>query len=246
MLLVFIMAFISCWHAEDKRILVIAFLIPSIVLWFVLGSYNIRLGLYIIATVSLLIASDDYLLMLWNFKKLENKLVRAIALPLKPISATIVTIGFGMYLIFSFSDQINPHINSPNLIFPLNGGLSNLHYYFQSQGQYVYENIYNNPDVQIMAPNPLVKGIFYGHNNLTPNPTSGDIRDIYRSLRKYRPDYIVVARSCGENYWKGVNELYSKRPNLLSPIFIEDNAFGNRLYKVNKHYLSGKDDELFS
>jgi len=211
------------------------FLFPALLCWFIFGSYAMRLGLYILGAAGVLIAGCDHFLATAKNSFTPHFLK---VITVKRLRSACLLLGVGSFIIFSFTDQENGHINIPNRIYPLNAGLSNIYAYYGQQAKFVYKTIYDNPHVSIWAPHRFVAGIFYGHTKIVPLPKSYAVKDVYQNLQTYTPDYVLVA-FCNRDSWdcNAIGEVIKHYPGLLTQIPLGKSDHDYRMYSLNKTYF---------
>lgn len=239
LLLIFILAGIAAFRQANKAALYVTFIIPATLLWFIFGSYHIRLGLHIIVTCALLIADYGYFTEAIE-RRFPNyaKLNHAIALNIKKITWVMFCISFILFVIFSIREQKNKHQNMPGLIYPLNAGLTQIGKYFSTGAPFVYQHIYNNAQIKIwLPPSRYLSGIFYGHTPIVPQ--SGDIspQGVYADIKQYKPDYVFTAGRILAVSSANVQQLALQCPRVFTEIPLGEPIYGYRLYKVNTKLL---------
>lgn len=219
-LLLFAFAALAAYQDKYKFTIFLVFILPMTLLWFIFGAYDIRLGLYILVSAALLVASENYF-HIQIFSKLN----------LQKISNAFVLSGAVAFGIFSITNQVNPHINVLHHIYPLNAGLSNLYRYYGDQAPFIYKQIYNHKNIRIWAPNRMAAGIFYGHN---PVVTENNPK-VLSSIKNSRADYVALA-FCDHHLWDcdAIQELKEVHPAVLKPILIGSNHYQYYLYRVIK------------
>lgn len=226
LLALLIISAISARRAWYKLAFFLVFIVPATLLWFTFGSYDMRLGLYILGAMGLLISSENYL-----FPKAAS--MKNDCLPLALISYGTLVGGCILFFIFSVISQYNPHLNTPHRIYPLQAGRSILWNYFGETGEMLYRTIYDNSHVKIWAPQALIGGIFYSHTPIVPAPASYKPDDIYQNIIHYQPDFLIVTL-CDrpEEVCDGIKEAIKKYPGLLTLIPIKNAKYDSQVYYV--------------
>lgn len=237
LLLVFVLAAIASFKKSYKAIIFLVFIIPTLLVWFILGSYDIRAGINLLAVCGLLIATENYFSeVLEAHSNWIKKVSNLTAFHLRTISFALLGVGFVLFFVASINQQKNSHIGIPDRIYPLNAGLSNLYRYFGSGADFVYQNIYLKPQVKIWVSSGYIVSLFYPREQMIQSPMA-DIKSVYQTLRHDQPDYIFTSGRLAPSSYAGVSELITHCPKLFTEISLGETYYGYRLYKVNKLFL---------
>lgn len=238
--LIFILAVIASRQNIYLLMTLLFFIIPGLILWFMLGSYDIRLGLYLLVSCALIIAANDYLLDKTWVQWIMQKFQFFSKLPAQKIAYSILIVGFFVFILKSFTRQINFHHWASEHVYPLDAARNNLYYYFDDQAEFIYQNIYNKKDIKIYTAERCIRGIFHGHTPIVPHPYTRDInvRTVMQKLKTYQPDY-VFAGFCQREYadCKVTQQILKEYPGLLTSIPIKNARYDHRLYRLNKQLL---------
>jgi hypothetical protein len=233
LLLVFILTVLSCRRSLYKNILLIFFILPGFLLWFTLGSYDVRLGLYLLVSCGVLIMNDHDFMDKRLFRKLFS-----LSLAPRKVAFSIFAVGIVVFLFESFARQVNLHQFKSNHIYPFDGGLTNCYHFFDNQAEFIYSHIYNNKHILIFTVVRNISGIFYGHTPIAPSPTQFTEKAVLENFIKYKPDY-VFASFCQRDFFdcKIIKEIAKNHPDLLISIPMKHAKWDHRLYKLNKKAL---------
>jgi hypothetical protein len=237
-LLIYLLAGIAAYK-QKKMDLYITFIIPATLLWFIFGSYHIRLGLHIIVCCALLIASQDYFVEVIQKLNPGYEVVNHyIWQHLKKVTYIFFILCFALFVIFSIRIQINKHQNMPGKIYPLNAGLTNIEKYFGADANEVYKNIYNNPAIKIWVPTRYISGIFYGHTPMVPVGNDMSTAGIYKTILQYKPNYLFSPGRLSPEISNIIQRLVQQCPQLFSEIQLGKPLYDYRVYKFNVDVLN--------
>lgn len=228
LLMIFILTFFACRRHTYRWMLFLFFIIPGFILWFTLGSYHVRLGLYLLVCCAILIAASDYL---------SEKMPRFQKLQITPkkTAPLFFLVGLLAFISTSFTRQVDLHHFTSEHVYPLNAKLANSYHFFDNQAEFVYQNILTKKNVKIYSTNRYVTAIFYGNTTITPPPSELNAQAIYENLKTFQPDYVVASFCVKKSLdCKTILEVAKKHPGLLIPIPMNHAKWDMRLYKFNK------------
>lgn len=235
LLALFVLGAIAAARHRYKLGIYITFVIPATLLWFIFGSYEIRLGLPILVTCGILVASENYfseriLQFFPRYKTIEN----AISAQFKTITYSFFLIGILFFIIFSIREQLNKHNNTTNLVDPLNAGKSTIYKYFSNGASFIYQTIYNNFTLKIWVPHNYIAGIFYGHTQMLPPGEIDKIKEIFRSER---PDYVFTGGKIRTDQGTYVENLIKNCQASFIEIPLGTPVYDYHLYKLDKNKI---------
>ncbi len=240
LLILFILTIFACRHSIYRSVLLLFFIIPGFILWFTLGSYHIRLGLYLLVCCAVLVAANDYLGNTFNITKLKKSRVMTDFLNFTPKKAApfFLVIGFLVFVSTSFTRQIDLHHFTSEHVHPLNAKLTNSYHFFDDQAEFVYRNILTQKDVKIYSADRYVTAIFYGNTTVIPHPHVLNEKNVYEYLKTYQPDYVFASFCVKKSLdCETILEVSKNHPGLLIPIPMKHAKWDARLYQLNKDLL---------
>lgn len=190
LLLLFILAFIGSWQSKFSKMLMMAFFLPSLLLWFLLAAYQLRLGQHLIALSFLIIVTNRFPLV----RRLYTEKIQTIFSQLvkrqhvMAMSLIVASFSVSSYLWYKVA-LVEQKGNSF-----YEGGRLSLSRYFGQDADWIYQNIYLDPKQTIWVPSRYLYGLFYMRNTI------------------YTPDYLYY-----ESYDAAalLNELVQKNPNYV-------------------------------
>lgn len=219
--------------------MVLVFMVPSLLCWFLFGSYHLRLGQHLISFSFFVIAASGYLFDLFLIKQpLGHRLLSWCHLRQKQLLVVCWIISFSAgSLLFVKEFWIEKGAMSL-----YDGGRQSLHRYFGDDADHIYATIYKNPEALLWVPSRYLYGLFYRHTRLTtpdyseaPYNTATLVKELQRKL----PDYVFTvspaiidgpASEC-------LNDVVQACPKAFSQISSADNRFNFITYSVNKEIL---------
>ncbi len=216
--------------------LLFLFVLPSTLLWFLFGAYHLRLGLQIIAVLSVIIVAADY-------PGLQTWLARYRAKRTWRWPHAVLFL-----LVIHVSGAVWVYQKSPVHRFDLPtypGGRVALAKFFGKDSEKVFETIYDNPEITVLLSSNYIRGLFYTHTQTVwprypRNPAAYTEADLLADLRDYRPDYVITSGEMlqGEPMNHLVEILYQRYPDALSLYNSKPNLHGYRIYRVNPtHFI---------
>lgn len=235
----FFVAGVVAWRQMLLRLMVFLFALPSLLLWFLFGAYQLRLGQHLIGFAFFLIAASGYQpfgvfafwhnLIAWCRLRQRSLVVSAIGLSL---SLTICTFFYETTL-----KQPDIHLTQ--------GIRTSLRYYFKQDAERVYNQFFKGQYYRIWVPSRYLYGLFYKHAELIV-PAYNDY-PIYNQtallteLQHTLPDYVFTA---DRQYADGeassqLKLLVDACPAAFSRVLTPKTKFGITTYKVNKDLLQG-------
>lgn len=189
--LLFLTALYAGYQEVTLRRLMLFFMLPSLLLWFIFGAYQLRLGQHLIALSLFIIVASNYRLPASLLKRRIWKrylnwywLRHTFLLKVGTCLSLMITIGYFAKALWL--EQSDLHLYA--------GGKQSLYRYFEEDTPYIYKNIYSNPDILVWVPSRYLYGLFYHQTQLTT------------------PDYFQY-----EQYTKAalINELTQKLPDYV-------------------------------
>lgn len=182
-----IAAGVSVIRGGRHRDIFLLFVLPSLLAWLLFGAYSMRLGIHIVAVCALLLAATDYSLSprfgSAQFANSEQYIRR---------NGKVLAI-LALILISSLSAyRINRHIDDNFSLYI--SGKNTISRYFGKDAEFVFDELYNRPDLMLWVPSNYIYGIFYGHTPVM-RPAFREIDDYDHSsllseIRDNRPDYL--------------------------------------------------------
>ncbi|OGT31746.1 MAG: hypothetical protein A3E87_02055 [Gammaproteobacteria bacterium RIFCSPHIGHO2_12_FULL_35_23] len=228
-LVLFILAALSAWQFKPAKYLFIGFVIPSTLLWFIFGRYDIREGLHITAICGIFVASTNFL---FNFHRYlpswYQQAEKYLAVWHRRLAVILLILGLLIACLFSVLTVTRSH----NTIFPLNSNKTNAYKYFPSIGGFVY-SIMQNSKLVILGPTHYEAGLFYGHTifiQTFPNDSTA-LKNI---ILQNKINYIVVSSKIDPDATIAMQRLQKQAPNLLQEILISKPHIHYQIFCVKK------------
>jgi hypothetical protein len=210
--------------------------LPSLFAWFLFGAYNTRLGIHVIALCALLLAATNYELRIalgdafWRvsgeFMKRNRTAILGALFVVSVVSSAMVAYR-----------QTRSIDNTQDLYV---AGKITIAKYFGNDASFVYESIYNNPNLVLWIPSNYIYGIFYGHNQLV-RPGYREVRhynidSLISEIENHRPDYLfyagpVLAYGIGSDLLYELAE--TRCPRLFTRVAGPSRKYGYIVYKLN-------------
>lgn len=186
LLLLFVLSFIAARNNAFLRKATILFFVPGVILWFLFGAYQLRLGQqYIVFAWFVLLASHFSFKVkpfLSRLPNIEKPLVavgsRFIAYP-KAISYCLLLSSVIISYVLWYRVS---HLEQPGVSL-YEGRRVSLTRYFGKDADWIYQNIFLKEHVTIWVPSRYLYGLFYPNTNLvTPD---------YEFYRQYNQDALL-------------------------------------------------------
>ena len=162
--LLFLTAAYASYQEKILRQMMLFFVLPSLLLWFIFGAYQLRLGQHLIAFSFFIIVASHYrlpkipalkkmkLLYLQGWRSHQSSfLMGGFALSM--------TIGIAYFVKALWLENGGLHLYA--------GGRQSLHRYFEDEANFVYKTIYSDPNALLWVPSRYLYGLFYHRTKLT-------------------------------------------------------------------------------
>lgn len=202
-----------------------AFVIPSLLAWFMVGAYQLRLGQHVIACCLLLIwASPLKLPEGLRFIQSGRYFVNASAVLSFSLSLWILVQGH-------YIRNLGISWNQPGLI--------TLNRYFPNDADQLYSKLYGQEDLLLWVPTRYLYGIFYGHTPvMEPNYQrfkTYNKESLLTELLETSPDYVFTADSTVTQGAASqlMTALVQECPNWFEPVSLGPNLYHYQVYALN-------------
>jgi len=238
-----IAAIVSMLRARRHRDILLTFLLPSLFVWLLFGAYSMRLGIHVVAVSALLLAATDYSLPPGygggQLRKSED-FIRRNGLLLAILTVVLVA-GFSTYRLKENIGKIGSGFS------PYDGGMNTIAKYFGKDANFVFDELYDRPDLLLWIPSNYIYGIFYGHTPVM-RPAFREVAEydlwaLLQEIRDKRPDYLFDS---GQHVAFGpgsmlLRELAQERcPELFDKVAAPPNKYGYTIYALHH------DDDLLT
>ncbi len=240
-LLLLILCIRNLMVAKTGVTVAVLFLAPALVLWFLYGSYSLRLGMHVVFLMALLLALGDYDLKLPFNNILFDKFSVFIQTKQRIILSVLVIL-FSAQVYISINKTSNKYDGQFNT---LAGGKNTIFKYFGSDAEFVYEEIYDHKELLLWIPSNYIYGIFYGHNEVirpqykwnAETPSSDySVKQLLAEIKEKEPDYLFYAGKIpygsGSDYLLELAE--QACPFLFKKVAGEPNLYGYSVYQLDK------------
>lgn len=236
LLLIILAGGISTIRSKAHSIVFFLAILPSLLMWFLYGAYDVRLGIHVISLAALLTAATNY-----NIPLFANaKPWKSMGSHLQAKQVRVLTLVGALVMAYSFV-TVQKTIQNVGDGFDLySGGRNTIYRYFGRDSEFVYKEIYGKPRLVLWIPSNYIYGIFYGHNRVVrPNYDIGEPytkESVLMELDKLRPDYVFYA---GEvPYGPASDLLYDLAkdcPYLFQAVAGFPNKGEYRVYRLTKY-----------
>ncbi len=225
-------------RAHRHRDIFLLFLVPATLAWLLYGSYSLRLGMHIVAASALLLAATDY-----NTPALPGaaRLLHAVKQLVFRRGGVLLIAGVALFGTATVH-RIHANIGEIGKNFsPYLGGMNTITKIFGKDARFVFEELYDRPDLLIWAPSNYIYGIFYGHTPVMRpgglDPRSYTQVSLLDEIRLTRPDYLFDSGpevAFGPGYLR-LRELADECPELFEKRVTPPNKSGYTVYQLRKH-----------
>ena len=234
---VFILAVVSVLRSKRGLDILLAFAIPSIVIWFLFASYDMRAGTPALVVLGFLIAYGNYCL---GSRLGENAPIASpMSAALKYVLAFVV-----MALAFNEAKSKIEKVQSKKADHVVGfSQRNNLIELFGSDANFVFEEVASNKNARLWAPSNYIYGMFYGTVDVT-RPSYDNEYDSKTLINEIKSQNRNYAASAGDilPYGPASNILEQvaseKCPKMFTPIAGPDNKYNIILYKINTDLLA--------
>ncbi|MBS0290128.1 MAG: hypothetical protein JSS07_08865 [Proteobacteria bacterium] len=238
--LLFLLAWISCRSDSVLRNMVIFFMIPSMICWFLFGAYHLRLGQHLIAFSFFVIGASGYALpakitnwegwqRFWNWLGSRQK-----ACFVGIVSISVVMGGL-LFIQGAWLEKGRVSLYS--------GGRLSLQRYFGKDSDFIYNTVYRDKNALLWVPSRYIYGLFYKRTQLTtpdyPRYPLYDQAALIDELQRKLPDYAFTVSEAvidGPGSER-LSEVIAACPNAFEKIASSPNRFNFVTYKINKNLL---------
>ena len=203
-----------------------AFFLPSMILWFLFGSYGPRNGYHLIGVASLLIVASQ------AWERLPRRVhLRSVGIPLILMASIHV------------SSMVQFRLDRKEEGFDVyRGGRNTIQAYFGADADRVYRDIYDQ-DKTLWIPSQYIYGIFYGHARVVRPDNDLPIAEIKRGIVTLKPDYLFDPGSL--RFGRSVvalRELVGDCPAWFEVIARPPNRMNFTVYKLSKQVVHRDSD----
>jgi len=233
--ILFILAYASCRNDIFFSKVWWLFFLPSLLLWFILGAYQLRLGQHLIALAWFMIVATQFSLLKKLYNSKLNNLCHYVSHYQKVLTYAFMTVTISISALLWYKIA---YIEQKNISFYQGGRLS-LSRYFGLDSDWIYENIYQKPEVKLWVPSRYLYGLFYTRNQLfSPDYSSGTYYTedtLVKDLSQSQPDYVfVVSEAIIDGPASGVlKQVVQKYPFAFEMVANSPNRFDFITYKLN-------------
>lgn len=241
-LLSFIAAILCTHTAKQFRVIVWAWLIPSLVMWFLYGAYDLRLGIHVVFGSVLLSAATGFSGLSWPW----SAPVPLMRLKAWPAAMGVLSLAISGYLL------TDSYLFGEKRLSPYNSGPIVLAKYFGEDAPWVTEHLYNQPNIHLWTPTDYVLGLFYEKTPIMrPNYVSLD-RHKYKGvtpltrailieeLQRVAPDYVFTTGRLpvrGAYVSRILEALAEEAPQAFEQVAGPPNRYNIITYRLHPQYL---------
>lgn len=193
LLVLFVLAYFSSKKHPLLKALYGLFFVPGVLLWFIFGAYQLRLGQHLMVVAWFIIVASQFKAI--NFLALENRIAefgtkimfyrRRVTLLLVMVS---LSTSFLLWYKVCYIEQKGVSL--------YNGDRIRLSRYFGQDADWIYQNIHQNKSVLLWVPSRYLYGLFYPHTKLaTPDyhlHSKYDAQVLLDELEQKKPDYVMA------------------------------------------------------
>lgn len=222
---------VSVAFRRSKGVLPVAtcFLLPSMLLWFLFGSYGLRNGYHLIGVASLLIVASQ------AWERLPRRAhVWSVGMPLL-LMASIYTWSMVQFRLDRKVEGFDVY----------QGGLNTIQHFFGGDAERVYREIYDR-EKTLWIPSQYIFGIFYAHGKVVRPDNSLPIAEIKRGIVTTKPEYLFDPGSL--RFGRSVvalRELVRDCPAWFEVIASPPNPMNFTVYKLAREDIVHPDDDCW-
>lgn len=212
-------------------------ILPYLILWFIFGAYQLRLGQHVIVLLGLLVILSGYRgLFLFNSgfnffaQKFKNKKINLSA---RTVYVGLISLSILGSAIIGYKQECKIMKGMPWQ----NGGLRTVQFYFSDMPKAVIDQIYKNQDILLWVPTRYLYGIFYGHTPITM-PTESDWT--VKELINHNPDYVITASKeiTGASWVDRLDNIIQSCPAAFKQMNLGHNRYRYVVYQIDNIALS--------
>lgn len=235
LLALFILAYVSCRkHVYFSKVWWLFFL-PSLLLWFILGAYQLRLGQHLIALAWFMIVATQFSVCKTLSSARINKLSHYLMQYQRVLSYSLVMVSISVSTLVWYKIA---YIEQKNISF-YDGGRLSLSRYFGQDSDWIYKNIYQKPEVKLWVPSRYLYGLFYTRNQLYSPDYSNYSHytedNLVDDFLRNQPDYVfVVSDAIIDGPASGtLKQVVQKYPFAFEVVADSPNRFDFVTYKLD-------------
>lgn len=222
------------------------FFIPGVLLWFIFGAYQLRLGQHLIAFAWFIVLASclrgksvNTMVALERFKPTWVNKVVILNYP-----KTLISLCFSVSVVVSFFLWYKACYIERQNVSLYQGGRVVLNRYFGTDSDWIYQNLYKNSDLLLWVPSRYLYGLFYPHTQLTmpdyQQYTHYDESALLDELLRKKPDYVFAASTAIVDGTASTMlvKLVEQYPAIFEVVAQAPNRFDFITYRFNHHKLS--------
>jgi hypothetical protein len=232
-----LLAVFSVFRAKHGRDVLLLFAVPSLAMWFLFASYDMRAGEPALLAFAFLVAYGGY--GMGRRAGVDSGPMARLATPYKFVLA-------GLLLATAATEAVSTIQKQASRIDGYEVGYSqrnNLFHLFGPEAAVVFERVRDNKEARLWAPTHYVYGLFYGYSDVTrPHyPVTGyTAKTLVDELRTQERNYAtnsgdVPAGPGGKLLDQLATQLC---PELFIPIAGPDNKFHITVYEIDTQLLN--------
>ncbi len=224
--LLYVWSAYSAWQRRTSFLIYISYIIPGTILWFMLGSYDGRLGFQLLAICAVLIAYDQFYPVNTLWKNHAN---------IQRIFQVAIGLGALSFVFFSINENYIKHGFVRGQLYPLNGPRTVIGHYFGYDADYIYKLIYLHSEKILWIPDSFVQSFFEYNNGLASViAMDGNISTVYKSIITSHADYILIKEPATFPAEKAAKKLTQICPFLFDklPLVTQRVPYNYRIFAV--------------
>ena len=232
-----VLAVISVFRAKRGRDILLLFVVPSLLSWFLFASYDMRAGAAALVVLGFLIAHGNYGL---------GDRARSSTVAIRPLAAKYQVALVVLILVFALREAASTIEKQSSRDEGYTVGHSqrnNLVRLFGPEAQIVFDRVRNNEDARLWAPSHYVYGLFYGYSDVT-RPASQKIaytpKTLLEELRLENRNFATSSGDVPAGPGGQVLEQLATEvcPQLFTRIAGPDNVFHIMVYEIDSQRLN--------
>ncbi len=227
LLFLLVLASVSAFQQAYMKIILFSLVWVGFVLWFVVASYELREGLYLIAVCGVLIAANNYAA--FSSWRLFKRVLVWFLPRTKGLFILFAILSVLLSIVFVRLALNRVHNN----IFPSQAGKTLFYNYFVDQPEKAYQTLYQDKSVLVGGVSNYENGLFFGQKKViglystTPEMMLAD-------LQRTRVKYVFISPGISHEQFRAILALSLRCPKQVTKLDWGRTRSGYNVFQIDQ------------